>query len=318
MKNTIRWLTAALLSATTLCATAQEAPIRILVGFSPGGAADSLARVVATNIGADLKTTVVVENKPGANGNIAAEAVATAPADGTTLYMGSFNNPVNQAAGKKLPFDFMRDFAPVAMVAYVPNVLVVNNALPAQNVKELVTLARQKPGQLSFGSAGPGSSLHMAGELFKRAAQVDLLHAPYKGSAPAIADLLGGHIDMMFDNLSSALPMVRAGKVRALAVTSPQRQKQLPEVPTVDEAGLPGYSVVSFFALFARTGTPPVTVQRINAAVNAALARPEVLAQLDKLGAQAAPETPAQLRSYTQAELRKWQAVIEQNHITLD
>jgi tripartite-type tricarboxylate transporter receptor subunit TctC len=293
-------------------------PIRILVGFSAGGTTDALARIIAESLSSALKTSVVVENKPGANGNIAAAEAARASKDGTTLYMGSFNSPVHHAARRKLPFDFLQDFAPVAMVAYVPNVLVVKADFPAHSVEELIALAKQQPNKLTFASAGAGSSLHMAGELFKNSTGAAIMHVPYKGSAPAISDLLGGHVDMMFDNLPSAMAMIEAGKLRALGVTSAKRAPALPNVPTIGEAGVPGFEVLSFFALFAPTGTPAATINAINAQVNAALAVPAVQEKIAKLGAWPSPETPAQLGDYVDSEVKKWEKVIQDQKITFE
>jgi tripartite-type tricarboxylate transporter receptor subunit TctC len=309
------------------CAAAQPAlaqsslagkPIQLLVGFSAGGTSDVIARIIAERIGPLLGTSVVVQNKPGANGNIAAGDVARAAPDGLTLYLGSFNNPVNQAADRKLPFDFMRDFAPAAMVAYAPNVLIVNKNLPARNVQELIALAKREPGKLSFGSAGAGSSLHMAGELFKNMAHVELVHVPYKGSAPAMTDVIGGHIDMMFDNLPTAMAQIKGGNVRALAVTGRQRVASLPDVPTVDEAGIAGFDVTSFFALYAPTGTPPSVIAEINAATNKALAVPDLQHKFAEQGAVAGPGTPQQLRALTESEVKKWRVVIQAANIKLD
>lgn len=293
-------------------------PLRILVGFPPGGTSDSLARVIATAITADLGRPVIVENKPGANGNLAAAEVARAPGDGLTLYIGSFNNPVNHAARRELPFDFMRDFAPVALIATVPNVLIVNKRVPAQDVRELIALAKKTPGKLTFASAGAGSSLHMAGELFKHAGMLDMVHVPYKGSAPALADLMGGHVDMIFDNLPSATPLIRAGEVRALAVTGASRAPSLPELPTVAEAALPGFDVTSFFAFFAPAGTSPAMIRQVNTATNAALAKPEIRATLAGLGAEPAPGAPEDLRALTEREVEKWREVIQRAHIQLE
>ncbi|WP_199707003.1 tripartite tricarboxylate transporter substrate binding protein [Teichococcus wenyumeiae] len=292
--------------------------MRILVGFPPGGTSDSLARVIATAITTDLGRPVIVENKPGANGNLAAAEGARAPADGLTLYVGSFNNPVNHAAQRELPFDFMRDFAPVALIATVPNVLIVNKQVPAQDVRQLISLAKRSPGRMTFASAGAGSSLHMAGELFKHAGGLDMVHVPYKGSAPALADLMGGHVDMIFDNLPSATPLIQAGEVRALAVTGASRAPSFPELPTIAEAALPGFDVTSFFAFFAPASTPPAMIRQINAATNAVLAKPEIRATLAGLGAEPAPGAPEDLRALTEREVKKWREVIQKAQIQLE
>lgn len=309
---------APLVWAQSAPAFSPDKPVRILVGFSAGGSTDALARIIAEELSTSLKTSVVVENKPGANGNIAAAEAARSQADGTTLYMGSFNSPVHHAARRKLPFDFLKDFAPTAMVAYVPNVLVVKEDFPAKTVQELIDIAKKQPGKLTFASAGGGSSLHMAGELFKNTTGAEILHVPYKGSAPAISDLLGGHVDMMFDNLPSATPMIEAGRLRALGVTSAKRADTLPNVPTIAEAGVPGFEVLSFFALFAPTGTPDTTIAAINSTVNAALAKPAVQEKISKLGAWPSAETPDQLKAYVESEVKKWEKVIQEQNIKLE
>lgn len=291
--------------------------VHLLVGFSPGGTSDAVARIISEKLGPLLQANIVVENKPGANGNIAAADVARAAPDGLTWYLGSFNNPVNQAAKRKLPFDFVRDFAPVAMVAYAPNVLVVNNNLPVHNVADLVKLAKRKTGELTFGSAGAGSSLHMAGELFKNVAGVEMVHVPYKGSAPAMTDLIGGHLSIMFDNLPTAMAQIKAGTVRALAVTGSRRVASIPDVPTVAET-LPGFDVTSFFALYAPTGTPSATIDAINAATNRALKGPDLQRRLADQGAQAGPGTPQQLTTLVHDEIVKWRKVIAAGNIRLE
>ena len=292
--------------------------IRLLIGFPAGGTSDSIGRSISEKIGPFLSATVVVENKPGANGNIAAAEVARSNPDGLTLYLGSLNNPVNHAAGRKLPFDFVRDFVPVAMVTHAPNVLIVTKKLPVQNVKELIALAKKEPGKLSFASAGAGSSLHMAGELFNYMAQVNMVHVPYKGSTPAMADLMGGHIEMMFDNLPTAMAQIKANNVRALGVTGPTRIAALPEVPTIAEAGIPGFNVTSYFALFAPTGTPEPIVQALNIATNLALAMPDLQEKFAQQGASPAPGTPKDLADLTTSEIKKWGVVLKAANINFD
>ncbi len=292
--------------------------IRLLIGFPAGGTSDSIGRSIAEKIGPILQANVIVENKPGANGNIAAAEVARSTPDGLTLYLGSLNNPVNQAAERKLPFDFVRDFAPVALVTHAPNVLIVTKKLPVQNVQELIALAKKEPGKLSFASAGAGSSLHMAGELFNYMAQVNMVHVPYKGSTPAMADLMGGHIEMMFDNLPTAMAQIKANNVRALGVTGPVRIAALPEVPTIAEAGIPGFSVTSYFALFTPTGTPAPVIQAINAATNQALAMPDLQEKFAQQGASPAPGTPEDLGNLTTSEIKKWAVVLKAANIKFD
>lgn len=320
-RRSMALLSGALFGGTSMSAAqpvSSGKPLRILVGFPPGGTSDSLARVIAAAIMSELGRAAMVENKPGANGNLAAAEVVRAPADGLTLYVGSFNNPVNHAAGRQLPFDFMQDLAPAAMIATVPNVLIVRKQLPAQDVRELIALAKRSPGKMTFASAGAGSSLHMAGELFKHAAGVDILHVPYKGSAPALADLLGGHVDMIFDNLPSATPLIRSGEVRALAVTGASPASALPDVPTMAQAALPGFDVTSFFAFFVPAGTPAAAIHQINLATNAVLSKPEVRASLADLGAEPKPLTSAELRTLTEAEVEKWRRVIQQAQIQIE
>jgi tripartite-type tricarboxylate transporter receptor subunit TctC len=295
-----------------------DKPIRLFIGFSAGGTSDILARLVASKIGPTLGTDVIVMNRPGANGNIAAADMVRSTPDGLTLYVGSFNNPVNEAANRKLPFDFIRDFAPVATLAYMPNVLIVNKNLPAHNVKDLIALGKREPGKLTFGSSGAGSSQHMAGELFMNMAGIDMVHVPYTGSAPAITDLVGGHIDMLFDNLPTALPQIKGGTVHALAVTGSARAASLPDVPTVAESGLPGFNVTSFFALYAPTGTPQSVIHELNRATNKALAAPDLQQKFALQGADVAPGTPQQLRTFTENEVAKWRPIIKAAHIVLE
>jgi tripartite-type tricarboxylate transporter receptor subunit TctC len=290
---------------------------RILVGFAAGGSSDIMARLMAEKLMPLLGSSFVVINKPGANGNIAAAEVARAQPDGTSFYLGSFNNPVNHAAGRKLPFDFMQDFAPVGSISYLANVLLVSKKVPATSVQELLAWARQNPGQVTFGSSGAGSSQHMSGELLRHLGKVELNHIPYNGSAPAMTDLIGGQIDMLFDNMPTALAQVKAGQVRALAVTSRERAPQLPDVPTLAESGLPDFEVRSFFALYAPRGTPEAQIRRINAAMNQVLQEPGVRQRLIDLGAQAAGGTPEDLLRLTQSEVRKWRTVIRAAGIQL-
>lgn len=293
-------------------------PVRLLVGYSAGGATDVIARLVAQKLSTQMGQQFIVENKPGANGNIAAELVARAVPDGLTLYVAAINNTINASLYNNLSFNFERDFAPVSLIATVPNILVVHPSVPAKNVKEFIEFAKKKPGEINFASSGSGSSIHMSGELFKMMTGVDMLHVPYKGSAPAVTDLLGGRVQAMFDNAPSALPNVQNGRLRALAITSAKRSEALPDLPTMIEAGLPGYEVNSWFALVAPANTPREIVARLNEEVNKALRNPDVRASLAKLGADPSGTTPEQLRTFISSETARWAKVVKTSGAKVD
>ncbi|CAG9179956.1 tripartite tricarboxylate transporter substrate binding protein [Cupriavidus respiraculi] len=294
-------------------------PITMIVPFSAGGTTDILARIVSLQLGKALGQPVVVDNRPGAGGNIGASLAAKAPADGYTLFMGTIGtHAINQSLYSKLPYDPVKDFAPITRVAMVPNVVVVNPAVPAKNIKELIAYVKANPDKLSYGSSGSGSSMHLSGELFNSMTGLNIQHIPYKGSAPAVNDLLGNQIGLMFDNLPSSYQHVKAGKLRALAVTSGKRSPALPDVPTVAEAGVPGYEATSWFALYATGGTPQAIVDRLNAEVVKILAMPEVKKQMDGQGAEPNPEKPAQLAAFMKAETAKWAKVVKASGATVD
>lgn len=287
-------------------------PIRMVVGFPSGGAPDILARIFSEKISPSWGQPVVVDNKPGAGGNIGAEAVAHAAPDGYTLALGTVGtHSINGALYSKMPYDMVRDFAPVILVASTPNVLVVNPSVPARNVAELIALAKAKPGSLTFGTPGIGTSPHVAGEMFNALAGVKLTHVPYKGRAMAIPDLLGGHISMMFDNLPSALPVIKEGKVRPLGVTSAKRSPSAPDIPTLAEQGLPGFDADSWFAIFAPANTPKDVLARLNAELNRIYQLPDVQARLKTLGLDPILGTPEKLASYQRAEIAKWAKVVK-------
>ena len=316
-------LAASLAAALAPVAFAQPAyptkPIRIVVPFPPGGTTDILARAAAQKMTEAWKEKAVVDNRPGAGGNIGAELVAKAPADGYTLLMGTVGtHAINASLYAKMPYDHVKDFAPVILVAAVPNVLVVHPSVPATTVAELIAYAKANPGKLNFASSGSGTSIHLAGELFKVMAGVQMTHVPYKGSAPAIADLLGGQVQLMFDNLPSALPQIRAGKLRALAVTSSQRAAALPDVPTIAESGLPGYEASSWFGLLAPAGTPADIVAKINGEVARWLASPEAKEKLLAQGANAAGGTPEDFARHIATETAKWQKVVRESGAKVD
>jgi tripartite-type tricarboxylate transporter receptor subunit TctC len=294
--------------------------IRVIAPFTPGSAGDVVARVLQPNLSDLLRQSVVVDNRPGAGGNVAAAIAARSSPDGYTLLMATTGtHAINAGLYASLPYDPIADFAPVAMVATSPNVLVVTPSLPAGSVKELIALARARPGELNFGSSGSGTTVHLSGELFNAMAGLKTVHVPYKGAVEALNDLLAGRLQFMFASLSSALPQVRAGKLRALAVTSSQRQPTLPDAPTVIEAGVPGFDVVVWYALVAPTGTPRAVVDRLNRATAAALGASDLKERLAAAGFDpAVPSTPEQLGTYIRSELKKWVAVVKSSGARAD
>jgi tripartite-type tricarboxylate transporter receptor subunit TctC len=299
-------------SATAQTGKFPDKPIKMLVGFSAGGGTDVAARIVALKMSETIGQTVVVENRPGASGLIAAEIVAKAPPDGYTLMMGSQTTlAVAPALYKKETLDPARDFAGVAMGATSPLVLVVHPAVAAQSVKDVIAMAKARPGTVYFGSGGLGTTPHMTGELFSSVAGIKLAHVPYRGEAPAINDLIGGQIPLMFANLSAVIGNVRAGQLRALAVTSAQRAPAAPDIPTVAEAGLPGFEASTWFALVAPAGTPPDVLARLNAEVKRALAQQDLKQRFADLGMTAEESTPAALDAHIKSEIAKWTKVIK-------
>lgn len=292
-------------------------PIRIVVGFPTGGAPDTLARIVSEKISPSWGQPVVVDNKPGAGGNIGAEAVARAPGDGYTLALGTVGtHSINGAVYSKLPYDMVKDFAPVILLATTPNVLVVHPGVPARTTAELIALAKAKPGALTFGTPGIGTSPHVAGELFNTVAGVKITHVPYKGRAMAIPDLLGGHITMMFDNLPSALPVIKEGKLRALGVTSLKRSASAPDIPTLAEQGLNGFQADSWFAIFVPATTPKDVIAKLNTELNRIFTLPDVQAKLKTLGLDPVLGTPDALASFQKAEIAKWAKVVKDSGTT--
>lgn len=307
----------------TVPAAAQAAypskPITIVVPFSAGGTTDILARIVGQALTAELGQSVIVDNRAGAGGNIGGALAAKAPADGYTLFMGTVGtHAINASLYKKMPFDPIKDFAPLTRVANVPNLLVANPAQPYKSVAELIAYAKAHPGKVNFGSSGNGSSIHLSGELFNAMAKVDMVHVPYKGSAPAVTDLLGNQIGIMFDNMPSAIQHVRSGKLRALAVTTAKRSPELPNVPTIAEAGVPGYEATSWFGLFAPATTPAAVVSKLNTAIVKVLANPEVKKKINEQGAEVHSETPEQFAAFIQKESVKWGKVVRDSGASLD
>ena len=286
-------------------------PVRLVVTFPTGGAPDILARLFSEK--AQLGQPVIVDNKPGAGGNIGAEFVAKAAPDGYTVVMGTVGtHAINGALYARMPYDMVRDFAPISLVASAPNLLVVNNNLPVKTVSDLVTYMKANPDKLSFGSPGVGTSVHVSGELFKSMTGTTMTHVPYKGRQFAIPDLVGGNIQLMFDNMPSALPMAREGKIRAVAVTTLKRSASAPEIPTVAET-IPGFEAVTWFAMFAPAGTPRAAIDRLHQEVLRVYRLPDVQERLHKLGLDAVLGTPEQLASYQAAEISKWGDVVRKS-----
>ena len=315
-RSRLHLIAAALLAAAVLPLSAAHAqaawptrPVRIIVTFPPGGAPDTLARVLAEKW-APLGQPITVENKPGAGGNIGADVVAKAPGDGHTLVIGTVGtHAINPSLYAKMPYNNVKDFTPITFLASTPNLLVVNNSVPANNVNELVALAKKQ--QLFFGSSGSGTSIHLSGELFNALAGVKMQHVPYKGRAEAIPDLIGGRIQMIFDNMPSALPLVQEGKIKAIAVTSAQRSPAAPNIPTIAESGLPGFEATSWFALLGSPGIPRDVQMRINAETLKVMAMPDVKERLAKLGLEPNPGSPEALASLIQEETAKWAKVVK-------
>ena len=317
-----RWTLGVMLALISACAWAQSyptKPIRLVVPFPPGGATDILARNVAQKLTEAWGQQVIVDNRPGAGGNIGSELVAKSAPDGYTLEMGTVGtHAINASLYAKMPYDHVKDFVPVILVAGVPNVLVVNPSLPVNSVAELIAYAKANPGKLNFASSGNGTSIHLSGELFKVMAGVQITHIPYKGSAPAMQDLLGGQVQLMFDNLPPSLPQIKAGKLKALAVTSTTRAAALPDVPTMAEAGLPGFEASSWFGVLAPAGTPPAIVAKLNAEIGKWLASPDAKEKLQALGANAAGGTPEDFAKHIQAETVKWAKVVKESGAKVD
>jgi tripartite-type tricarboxylate transporter receptor subunit TctC len=322
MRGMHRWALGALFACIATLASAQGYPnrtIRLVVPFPAGGTTDILAREVAQKLTEVLGQAVVVDNRPGAAGNIGSDLVAKSAADGYTLLMGTVGtHAINPSLYSKMPYDHVKDFAPVVLVAGVPNVLVVNPTLPVNSVADLIKLAKDKPGQINFASSGSGTSIHLSGELFKTMAGVDMTHVPYKGSSPALTDLIGGQVQIMFDNLPSALPQIKGGRLRAIAVTSLKRAPVLPDIPTINESGLPGFEASSWFGVLAPAGTPAAIVARINTEVNKWLQSADAREKLLGQGAEAAGGSPEQFANHIRAESAKWAKVVKASGAKVD
>lgn len=287
-------------------------PVKVTVPFAAGGATDIIGRFIADRLTRELGQTFVVENRAGANGAIGSEAVAKSPPDGyNLLVVTAGTHAINKSLYKNLPYDPSKDFTHVAMVAVAPNVVVVHPDVPAKTIPELIDYMKKNPGKVNYGSAGSGSTLHLAGELFKTMAGVDITHVPYKGGSAAQVDLLGGRIQVMFDSISPALQHIQAGKVRALAVTGDKPSPMLPGVPTVSDAGLKGYSATAWFGVVAPANLPPDITAKLNTAINKILASDGAKEQLLKFGADPAPASPADFKRHVDADVEKWRKVVE-------
>ena len=302
-------------------ATAQAWPnrsVRVVVPFPAGGSADTLARLLGQKLSERLGQPFVVDNRPGAGGNIGTDLVAKATADGYTVLVTPSSLAIAPSLYRNLSWDPVKDFAPVVLVASTPNILVVHPSVTANSVRELVALAKSKPGQLNYASGGNGATNHLAGELFKRMTSTDIVHIPYRGNPLAVIDVLNGQVAMMFDFMITSLPHVKAGKLRPLAVTGTKRSPQVPELPTVAEAGVPGYEASTWFSVMAPAWTPAEAVSKLNAEVNAILQMPDVRERLDTLGAEPMGGTPADVAALIHTDLAKWAEVVKAANIKIE
>ena len=310
---------ALLLCLALLACPAMAQSVRFVVGFTPGGPSDILARLLGAKLTETLGQPVIVENRPGAGGNLAAEAVAKSAPDGNTWLLG--NNSIlatNAALYSHLGYDPVKDFAPVALVAIQPNILVVHPSVPARSVTELIAYAKAHPGQLNYASTGAGVAAHLSAELFKAMAGVDMVHVPYKGAQPALTDVIAGQCQLMFATSASVIPYIKAGRLRALAVTTASRSPSLPDLPTVAEAGVPGFESITWHGVVVPIATPAATVERLNRAINAALAQRDLLERLNGLGAEVAPGTPQDFATYIAREIPKWTKVVKDSGAKAD
>ncbi|MEJ6782536.1 tripartite tricarboxylate transporter substrate binding protein [Aminobacter sp. Piv2-1] len=315
-------LSAAWLVVAGAPATAQQfpdRPVTLVVPFAAGGSTDVVARIIAQKMSDDLGQQVVVENVAGAGGNIGADRVARAEPDGYTILMGTVaTHALNPLILKTKPYDPEKDFTPISLLVVVPNVLVVNPELPAKTVQELIALLKADPEKYSYASSGNGTPLHLSGELFKAMAGVSIQHIPYKGAGPALNDVVGNQVPIMFDNLPSSSPHIKSGTLRALGVTTAERAPSFPDVPTIAEAGVPGYETYTWNALFAPAGTPKEVVDRLNASANKAMKDPAVIEKMNGFSARIVGSTPEELGAHVKAELAKWEPVVKGANISMD
>jgi tripartite-type tricarboxylate transporter receptor subunit TctC len=314
MKDMIHFSVIAFALVASACAHAQSypsRPIRYIVAQAAGGSSDTLARLIAQRAGDGLGQQLVVDNRPGATGIIGAEVVARANPDGYTLLQVATSHATNPAMQAKLPYDTLRDFAPISLLSQQPNIWLVHPSVPVRNVKELIAYVKARPGQVNFASSGTGGSQHLAGELLNSMTGIDMTHVPYKGSPPALIDVLAGRVPLMSSTMPPALPHAKTGKVRVIAVTSAKRSPALPDVPTVAESGVPGYEAIAWQGLVAPAGTPKPIIGRINAEFVKAVKAPDISAKLNEQGYETVASTPEWFAQYTKAEIAKWSKVIK-------
>ena len=322
-RNLLRQAAALCMAATSAAAIAQAAypnkPVRIIVPYPAGGTTDIIARIAANQLTERLKQSFIVENKAGASGAIGSQAVAQAAPDGYTLVMATASSHgINSALQKSLPYDAVKDFAPITVVANTPNIIVANPSVPVKSLQELIALAKAQPGKINFGSTSAGGSPHMSAELLKMMAGIDMTHVPYKGAAPMLTDLIGGQVQIGFDNLPSTIGFVKSGKVRPLAVTTAKRWPGAPDIPTVAESGVPGYEVSGWFGLLAPAGTPKDVLNKIQSTIADAVKSPEVAKQLNDLGAEPVANKPEVFAQEIKDDVEKWRKVVKTTGVKLD
>lgn len=315
-RKTLAFLAVALITQIASAQDYPAKPIKMITPYPPGGPTDVLARAVSPKLSEKLGQPIVIDNRPGASGMIGADMVAKAPGDGYTLLANASIHVINPSLHKNPPYDAIKDFAPVGLIAEVPLVLVVNPKLEVKTVKDLIAKAKGKP--LNFASSGNGSAPHLAGEGFKIATGADIQHIPYKGSGPAVADLIGGQVDFMFDSLPSSMPHIKSGRLQAIAVTTKKRSGALPDVPTVAESGVPGFDVSTWYGIWAPASTPPAIVKRVSSELAAVVRIPEVRARLADLGAEAVGNTPEEFAAFNRSELAKWAKIVKDSGAKVD
>ena len=318
MKSLVGMVALAMLSGAALAQNYPARSIRFVIGFSPGGGTDVVTRLIADRMTEAMKQPVLVDNRPGAASNIAAELVAHAPADGYTIFMGTISTATNRTLYRKLKYDALKDFVPITQVLSTPFLLAVHPSLPVDNVRQFIAFAKARPGELNYGSAGSGSGSHLFAEMFRGMTGLNYVHVPYKGAGPATTALLAGEMMFKFDNIVTTLPMARSGKLRALAVTTLTRSSAAPEIPTVAESGVPGYDANAWFGVFAPAGTPPEIIARLNAEIVKILKQPQVRQKLLSVGGDPVGNTPEEFGKFFRSEVDKWGKVIRAANLQID